>query len=208
MGVETIYKMIQESIETKINTGEMLLDDIQQAADMMVTSLLNDGKVLVGGNGPSAALGQILTNNLVNRYEIERPCLPALTLGCDLTILSSIANEKSFNEALAREVKALGNPQDLLFLLTSSGNPSNLVQAIQAAHEKDIPVIVLNGRDGGNISSILDVEDKELRVPSNSRARIHETHLMIIFCLCHLIDEQLFGATRYEETSSHDDTTP
>ncbi len=194
MSEESVYKLFQHSIEAKMDAGEVLLPDIVEAAHMMVECLLDEGKILVCGNGPSAALGQILTNSLINRFERERPSLPCFTLGCDLTNVTAIANEKSFNEVFAKEIKALANDKDLLILLSSSGNSSNLLQAIQAAHDKDMKVIALNGRDGGNISSLLDVQDKELRVPSNSRGRIHEVHLLIIFCLCDLVDQQLFGS--------------
>ncbi len=193
MTEERLYKLFQQSVEAKMNAGEVLFPDILAAGDIMVDSLLNGGKILICGNGPSAALAQIFSNSLINRFERERPSLPAITLGCDLTNVTAIANEKSFNEVFGKEIKALGNENDVLIIFTSSGNPSNLVQAIQAAHEKNMHIIALNGRDGGNISSLLDVNDKELRVPSNSRGRIHEIHLLIIFCLCDLIDEQLFG---------------
>lgn len=194
MSEDSVYKLFQQSIEAKMDAGEILLPDIVEAANMMVECLLDEGKILVCGNGPSSALGQILTNSLINRFEIERPGLPCFTLGCDLTNVTAIANEKSFNEVFAKEIKALATDKDLLILLSSSGNSSNLLQAIQAAHDKDMKIIALNGRDGGNISSLLDVNDKELRVPSNSRGRIHEVHLLIIFCLCDLIDQQLFGS--------------
>jgi D-sedoheptulose 7-phosphate isomerase len=198
MSEARLYQLFQQSVEAKMNAGEVLFPDIIHAAQMMVECLLHEGKLLVCGNGPSAALAQILSNSLINRFERERPSLPAFTLGCDLTNVTSIANEKSFNEVFAKEVKALGNAGDILIILSSSGNPSNLVQAIQAAHEKNMPIITLNGRNGGNISSLLDVNDKEIRVPSNSRGRIHEIHLLIIFCLCDLIDEQLFGPNNHE----------
>jgi len=193
MTEERLYRIFQQSVEAKMSAGEVLFPEIIIVGNMMVECLLNGGKILVCGNGPSAALAQILSNNLINRFERERPSLPSITLGCDLTNVTSVANEKSFNEVFAKEVKALGNESDILLMLSSSGNPSNLVQAIQAAHEKNMAVIALNGRDGGNISSLLDSTDKELRVPSNSRGRIHEIHLLIIFCLCDFIDEQLFG---------------
>lgn len=193
MTEERLYRIFQQSVEAKMSAGEVLFPEIIIVGNMMVECLLNGGKILVCGNGPSAALAQILSNNLINRFERERPSLPSITLGCDLTNVTSVANEKSFNEVFAKEIKALGNENDILIMLSSSGNPSNLVQAIQAAHEKNMAVIALNGRDGGNISSLLDSTDKELRVPSNSRGRIHEIHLLIIFCLCDFIDEQLFG---------------
>jgi D-sedoheptulose 7-phosphate isomerase len=194
MSEERLYKLFQQSIEAKMDAGEALFPDIIEAGQMMVECLLNEGKILLCGNGPSAALAQILTNNLINRFERERPSLPCFTLGCDLTNVTAIANETSFNEIFAKEIKALGSDRDILIILSSSGNSSNLLQAIQAAHEKSMCVIALNGRDGGNISSLLDVNDKELRVPSNSRGRIHEVHLLIIFCLCDYIDQELFGS--------------
>lgn len=193
MSQEAVYKIFQQSIEAKMDAAEVLFPDIVEAADMIVDCLLNGGKILVCGNGLSAAIGQILTNNLVNRFERDRPGLPAISLGCNLTSVTSIANEKNFNEVFAREIKTLGSNKDLLIVLTCSGNPSNLIQAVQVANEKNMQSITLNASDGGNISSLLDLNSKEIRVPSSSAARIHEIHLLIIFCLCHLIDDQLFG---------------
>ncbi|MFT5421795.1 MAG: D-sedoheptulose 7-phosphate isomerase [Candidatus Endobugula sp.] len=190
---ERIYKIFQRSVEAKIQASEQLLPHIVEASGTMVNCLLNGGKILVCGNGPSAALAQLFTNNLINRFERERPSLPAITLGCDLTNVTSIAYESNFNEIFAKEIRALGNKGDTLVILSSSGNPSNLLQAIQTAHEKDMLVITLSGRDGGNLSALLDTNDKEILVPVDSRSRIHELHLLILFCLCDLIDEQLFG---------------
>ena len=190
---ERTYKIFQRSIEAKMQTGEALLPYIVEASHMLVQCLLNEGKILVCGNGPSAALAQLFSNNLINRFERERPSLPSITLGCDLTNVTSIAYESNFNEIFAKEIRALGQSGDILVILSSSGKPSNLLQAIQAAHERNMNVITLSGRDGGNLSSLLDVNDRELLVPVDSRARIHEIHLLILFCLCDLIDEQLFG---------------
>jgi len=190
---ERIYNIFQRSVEAKIQSSEQILPHIVEASGKIVNCLLNGNKLLVCGNGPSAALAQLFTNNLINRFERERPSLPAIALGCDLTNVTSIAFESNFNEIFAKEVRALGNSGDVLVILSSSGNPANLLQAIQAAHEKNMTVVTLSGRDGGNLSSLLDVNDNEILVPIDSRARIHEIHLLILFCLCDLIDEQLFG---------------
>jgi D-sedoheptulose 7-phosphate isomerase len=190
---ERIYKIFQKSVDAKKQSSEQILPYIVDASGAIVNSLLNGGKILVCGNGPSAALAQLFTNNLINRFERERPSLPAIALGCDLTNVTSIAYESSFNEIFAKEIRALGNQGDTLVILSSSGNPSNLIQAIQAAHEKGMHVVTLSGRSGGNLSALLDVNDHEILVPSDSRSRIHELHLLILFCLCDLIDEQLFG---------------
>lgn len=192
---ERIYKIFQSSVDAKIQCSEQLLPHIVDASTTLVESLLNGNKLLICGNGPSAALAQLFTNNLINRFERERPSLPAITLGCDLTNVTSIAYESSFNEIFAKEIRALGNEGDVLVILSSSGNPSNLLQAIQAAHERGMRVVTLSGRSGGNLSALLDTDDKELLVPIDSRSRIHEIHLLILFCLCDLIDEQLFGST-------------
>jgi len=192
---ERIYNIFQSSVDAKIQCSEQLLPHIVNASTMLVECLLNGNKLLICGNGPSAALAQLFTNNLINRFERERPSLPAITLGCDLTNVTSIAYESSFNEIFAKEIRALGNKGDVLVILSSSGNPSNLLQAIQAAHERDMRVVTLSGRNGGNLSSLLGNDDKELLVPIDSRSRIHEIHLLILFCLCDLIDEQLFGST-------------
>jgi len=192
---ERIYKIFQSSVDATIQCSEQLLPQIVNASALLVECLLNGNKLLICGNGPSAALAQLFTNNLINRFERERPSLPAITLGCDLTNVTSIAYESSFNEIFAKEIRALGNTGDVLVILSSSGNPSNLLQAIQAAHERGMRVVTLSGRDGGNLSALLDNEDKELLVPVDSRSRIHEIHLLILFCLCDLIDEQLFGST-------------
>jgi D-sedoheptulose 7-phosphate isomerase len=192
---ERIYKIFQRSVEAKIQASEQLLPLIVDASKKIVHSLLNDGKILTCGNGPSAALAQLFTSNLINRFERERPSLPAMTLGCDSTNVTAIAYESNFNQIFSKEIKTLGNEHDILIILSSSGDPSNLLQAIQAAHERNMGIILLSGPDRGNLSSLLDINDKEIIVPIDSRSRIHEVHLLIIFCLCDLIDEQLFGSS-------------
>lgn len=190
---QRIITLFHESIEAKMQAGEYLAPLICEASEILVHCLLNEGKILTAGNGVSAANAQTLSANLCNRFERERPSLPAMTLGADFTTQTSIANDYSFNEIFAKQVRALGQPGDCLVLITTSGNPSNLVQAVAAAHEREMNVIALSGRDGGNIASVLDAHDLELRVPVDARTRLHEIHLLSIFCLCDLIDQQLFG---------------
>ena len=113
---ERVYSLFQRSIEAKMQAGEVLLPHIAATADKIVQVLMNEGKILVCGNGPSAALAQLFTNNLIHRFERERPSLPAFALGCDLTNVTSIANESSFNEVFSREIRALGNTGDVLVL--------------------------------------------------------------------------------------------
>jgi D-sedoheptulose 7-phosphate isomerase len=191
---QRVINLFHESIEAKMQAGEYLAPLLAEASEIVVHSLLNGGKVLTLGNGTSSANAQILTTNLLNRFERERPGLPAISLSVDFSVQTAIANDFSLNEIFSKQIRALGNPGDVLVIISTSGNPSNLIQAVASAHERDINLIVLSGRDGGNISSLLDSNDLEIRVPIDSRARIHEIHLLSIFCLCDLIDQQLFGS--------------
>ncbi|MBU3070985.1 SIS domain-containing protein [Aestuariicella sp. G3-2] len=190
---QRIITLFHESIEAKMQAGEYLAPLLCEASDILVHCLLNEGKILTAGNGISAANAQVLSSCLSNHFERERPSLPAMTLGTDFTTQTSIAHDYSYNDIFAKQVRALGQPGDCLVLITTSGNPNNLVQAVAAAHERDMNVIAFSGRDGGNIASVLDANDLELRVPVNSHTRLHEIHLLSIFCLCDLIDQQLFG---------------
>lgn len=191
---QRIITLFHESIEAKMQAGEYLAPLLCEASDILVHCLLNEGKILTAGNGISAANAQVLSACLSNHFERERPGLPAITLGADLTTQTSIAHDYSYNDIFARQVRALGQPGDCLVIITTNGNASNLVQAVAAAHEREMNVIAFSGRDGGNIASVLDANDLELRVPVHSHIRLHEIHLLSIFCLCDLIDQQLFGA--------------
>ncbi len=190
---QRVITLFHESIEAKMQAGEELAPRIAGASQAMVDALLNEKKILTCGNGISAALAQTLTASLINRFEQERPSLPAIHLGSDVTSQTAIARDYSFNEIYAKQVRALGNSGDILVVITSDGNPSNLLQAISAAHDKEIRVIALTGRDGGDTAALLDTHDIELRAPLVAKPRIHEVHLLTIFCLCDLIDQQLFG---------------
>ncbi|MYM64674.1 SIS domain-containing protein [Pseudomaricurvus sp. HS19] len=190
---QRIITLFHESIEAKMQAGEYLAPLLCEASEMLVHCLVNEGRILVAGNGISAANAQILSASLCNRFERERPGLPAMTLGMDVTTQTAIACDISFNEIYARQVRALGHPGDVLVLISTTGNPNNLVQAVAAAHERDMNVIALAGPDGGNMASVLDAHDLELRVPVYDTVRLHEIHLLSIFCLCDLVDQQLFG---------------
>lgn len=183
-----------QSIETKMQAGELLTPLIARASEVIVGSLLNEGKVLVAGNGCSAAVGQIFVASLVNRLKQERPSLPAMNIASDSATLTAIANDFSYNDIFAKQIRALGNAGDVLLMITSSGNSSNLVQAIAAAHDRQVTVVAMTGSDGGDLATLLDANDMELRVPSDSAVHVHEVHMLTVFCLCDLIDFQLFGA--------------
>ena len=190
---QRVITLFHESIEAKMHAGEQLAPLIAAASQMMVQALLSERKILTCGNGISAAQAQIFTAALINRFEQERPSLPALNLGADFTSQTAIASDYSYNDIFAKQIRALGQEGDILLLLTSSGSPSNLLQAISAAHDKNMQVIALTGGDGGDVAALLDSHDLELRAPLLAKPRIHEVHLLSLFCLCDLIDQQLFG---------------
>lgn len=192
---ERIYQHFTDSIQTKHDAVELLAPHIETAAQTIVQSLLNSNKVLSCGNGGSAGDAQHFSSEMLNRFERERPSLPAIALSTDTSTITSIANDYSYNEIFSKQIRALGQAGDILLAYTTSGNSGNIIEAIKAAHDRDMTVITVTGKDGGQLSSLslLNDQDIELRVPSNSTARIQETHLLITHCLCDLIDYQLFG---------------
>lgn len=190
---ERIVDHFHSSIETKTLAIQENTPDIELASEVMVQSLLNGGKILTCGNGGSAGDAQHFSSELLNRFERERPSLPAMALTTDSSTITSIANDYSYNEIFSKQIRALGNDGDVLLAISTSGNSANVVQAIQAAHERGMQVVALTGKDGGDMAALLLPEDVEVRVPSVVTARIQEVHLVVIHCLCDLIDFQLFG---------------
>lgn len=188
-----IKHIFNDSIETKRQALASVTPQIAAAAESLIGCLLNEGKILVCGNGGSAADAQHFASELLNRFEMERPGLPALTLTTDASTLTSIANDYQFADIFAKQIRALGQPGDRLIAISTSGQSGNIINAVRAAHERDMSVIVLSGRDGGPLAATLRDNDIEIRVPAQSTARIQEVHIVIIHCLCDLIDRQLLG---------------
>ncbi|MEX2480116.1 MAG: phosphoheptose isomerase [Gammaproteobacteria bacterium] len=190
---ERIKGIFQQSIAVKAQCAEQLSDTIASAGTAIAESLLNNGKVLSCGNGGSAGDAQHFSSEMLNRFERERPGLPAMALTTDASTITSIANDYQFADIFAKQVRALGNPGDVLLAFTTSGNSHNILNAMDAAHDKNMRVILVTGRDGGAASRSLIQTDIELRVPSDSTARIQESHITIVHCLCDLVDEHLLG---------------
>jgi len=183
----------RQHLETVSTVSSELAPLIMQAANCMLTALLSDRKVLACGNGGSAADAQHFSSELLNRFELERPGLPAIALTTDSSTLTSIANDYHYEEIFSKQVRALGKPGDVLLAISTSGNSANVIRAIDAAHERDMVVVALNGRDGGEISGLLNEKDVDLLVRGPSTARVQEVHIIVIHCLCDLIDHQLLG---------------
>ncbi len=167
---------------------------IEFASRRLVDCLLNDGKVLTCGNGGSAGDAQHFSSEMINRFERERPALPAIALTTDSSTLTSIANDYHFDVVFAKQIRALGHSGDILLVYSTSGNSNNIIKAAKVAHEKDMHIIALTGKDGGKLQEVLNETDIEIRIPSESTARIQEVHLLITHCLCDLVDQQLFGS--------------
>lgn len=193
--IERIKAHFTESIQTKIEAAETLPESIAQAANMMVEALINGNKILSCGNGGSAGDAQHFSSELLNRYERERPSLPAMALTTDTSTLTSIANDYSYDEVFSKQVRALGQPGDVLLAISTSGNSKNVINAMQAALSRDMTIVALTGKDGGEMAVFLGANDVEIRVPSNRTARIQEVHLLAIHNLCDCIDETLFPQT-------------
>ncbi|HED35220.1 MAG TPA: SIS domain-containing protein [Gammaproteobacteria bacterium] len=192
--IEIIEHNFSESTSTKQRTLEKAKNAIALAGQLMTHGLLSGGKILTCGNGGSAGEAQLFSSKMLNRFQMERPGLPAIALSTDTSILTSIANDYSYDQIFSRQIAALGQPEDILLLITTSGNSGNLVSAVDTAHERQMKIIALTGQSGGEVSARLHHDDIEIRVDSDSPIRIQETHLLIIHCLGDLVDAQLIGA--------------
>ncbi|CAH9019339.1 phosphoheptose isomerase [Candidatus Nitrosacidococcus sp. I8] len=183
-----ITKHFFDSAQLKLTAAEVLAPKIEQASQLLLAGFQSNYKVLSCGNGGSAADAQHFSSELINRFERERRGLPALALTTDSSALTSIANDFSYEDIFARQIEALGYSGDILFAISTTGNSPNIINGIKAAHRKSMTIIALTGYDGGKIPALLNKMDLELRVPAYNTARIQEVHLLIIHCLCDLID--------------------
>lgn len=190
---DRVLELFDASIDAKLQARASLPAAIALAGEAMVQCLLSDGKILSCGNGGSAGDAQHFSSEMLNRFERERPALPAIALTTDSSTITSIANDYSYNEIFSKQIRALGHAGDILLAVTTSGNSANIVQAVQAAHDRNMKVVAMTGKDGGDVARLLHPEDIEIRVPATSTARIQEVHLLVIHSLCDLIDGQLFG---------------
>ena len=182
-----------DSAQTKRDAAELLAAPIAHAAEMMVASLVGNGKILACGNGGSAADAQHFAAELVGRFEVERQGLAAIALTTDSSIMTAVANDYGYNAVFEKQVRALGQAGDVLLAISTSGNSSSVIEAIRAAHDNDLHVVALTGKGGGDIGQILRDSDVHICVPSDRTARIQEVHLLAIHCLCDGIDCLLLG---------------
>lgn len=191
---ERIVHQLHNSMEVNAFTIEQYTPLIAHASELLLHCLVSENKILCCGNGASSALGQFFTTLLMNRFKYERPGLPAINLNSDGSTLSAICEDSGFVDALAKQIHALGQPGDILLLMTPHGRSSSLIQAIQAAHNRDMTVIALNGGDGGDITALLSPDEIEICVPSDDHNLVHHAQLLVLYTLGDLIDHQLFGS--------------
>lgn len=191
--VTRVREHFAESIATKQAAVDVISESIAAAGELMGQALLNDGKILSCGNGGSAGDAQHFSSELLNRFERERPGLPAMALTTDSSTITSISNDYAYEEIFSKQIRALGKPEDILLGISTSGNSENVCRAIAAAHERGMKVVALSGRNGGRMAELFEEGDVEIRVPATRTARIQEVHLVIIHALCDLIDTALLG---------------
>ncbi len=193
MNRQLILDHFNESAELKIQAAAQLAHPIADAVDLMFGALSNGNRILACGNGGSAADCQHFAAELVGRFERERLPLPALSLATDSSILTAVGNDYGFNDIFAKQVQAFGQAGDVLLAISTSGNSGNVIAAIDAALERDMRVVALTGKDGGQIGRMLTDADVHICVPHERTARIQEVHLLVVHCLCDGIDVALFG---------------
>jgi len=184
-----ISNFISESIETKKQILENNIEQISLICKEIIKTYNSNGKILICGNGGSAADSQHFAAELVGRYKLERKALPAIALTTDTSILTAIGNDYGYNDVFKRQVEALANENDILFTISTSGNSENIIEAINLAKTKNIKVISLLGKGGGKIK---EMSDLSLIVPSNNTPRIQESHIMIIHIICEILENTLF----------------
>ncbi|WP_108647485.1 phosphoheptose isomerase [Polynucleobacter rarus] len=183
----------EDSIATKQKSKDVLAVDLARAIELMFQCVNAGAKILACGNGGSAADAQHFAAELVGRFERERKELGAIALTTDSSILTAVGNDYGYDEIFSKQVSALGKAGDILLAISTSGNSKNVIKAIEVAKSKGIAVIALTGKDGGAMGKMIGAGDIHLCVPADRTARIQETHLLILHCLCDGIDYLLLG---------------
>lgn len=186
--IKRVSNHFQSSISVKSAALSVLKQPITHASQIIFSALQQGHTLYACGNGGSAADSQHFVAELVNRFEIERAPLAAVSLTTDTSVLTAISNDYAYDLIFAKQVQALGHQGDILVVISTSGNSASIIEAVKSAQEKQMIVVALSGNTGGNLSRLLRPQDIEIRVPSNSTARIQETHILAIHCICDALD--------------------
>jgi D-sedoheptulose 7-phosphate isomerase len=190
---QRIEQQFIDSADLKYQSAQTLSKPIAAAVGALLMCVTGGGKVMACGNGGSAADAQHFAAEFVGRFERERPELGAIALSTDSSIMTAIANDYHFDQIFSKQVRALGQPGDVLLAISTSGNSRNVLAAIESAHERDLIVVALTGKGGGKIAQVLRETDVHICVPHERTARIQEVHLLVLHCLCDGVDSQLLG---------------
>ncbi len=193
--VNYIRQHTERSLAAVSRAIESLDEDIARGARMMIDCLEREGRILVCGNGGSAADALHFSAELLNRYRDDRRPLPCIALNADVATLTAIANDYHYDQVFAKQVVALARPGDILLAITTSGNSGNVVSAIDAARAREATTVLLTGRGGGECASRCGANDLVLCVPNDTTAHIQEAHGLIIHCLCALIEQRFLAGT-------------
>jgi len=184
-----LLAIVEESARLKREFFESKADSVLEAGRMLVSALSSGKKVLAFGNGGSAADSQHFAAELVNRFRLDRPALPAIALTTDTSILTSIANDSDYKSVFSRQVEALGTPGDVAVAISTSGGSPNVLKAVEVARAGGLETLGLAGRDGGKLAKSVDLC---LTVPHRETARIQEVHALLIHLFCEMIDDALY----------------
>jgi D-sedoheptulose 7-phosphate isomerase len=188
---ERIKQQLKDSLELKKKLMESvtLAVEIEKTTAVIIDSLRKGHKIMFAGNGGSAADAQHLAAELVNKFNFDRPALPALALTTDTSVITSVGNDSSFNQVFARQIQALGNDGDIFIAISTSGNSHNLIEALKAAKQKKILTVGLTGASGGLMKDLCDIL---ILVPSDNTPRIQEAQILIGHIICSIVEEELF----------------
>lgn len=187
---QMIRRSLAESTEVQTRLLEECMTEIARIADLLVDTFRSDGKVVLFGNGGSAADAQHVAAELVNRLQADRDALPAIALTCNTSILTSVSNDIGFEQVFARQVKALVQEGDIAVGISTSGNSPNVLAGVRAAAERGATTLGFTGQDGGELKALTDIC---LCVPSNSTPRIQEAHIAVWHAICAVVERKLFG---------------
>lgn len=191
--VNTLFvENFKQSIEAKQKALTTLENPVVNAVNILVTAFKNGNKLLICGNGGSAADSQHFAAEFTGRYEMERKPLAAIALTTDTSAITAIGNDYSFDVIFSKQVEALAKSGDVLFAISTSGNSGNVIKAIEVAQQKGLTIIALTGKDGGKIDKMLKTHDVNICAPANRTARIQEIHLLVLHTLCDAVDNILF----------------
>jgi D-sedoheptulose 7-phosphate isomerase len=183
----------EEGIELRRRMADTMPREIARAGSALAEALQSGRKALACGNGGSAADSQHFAAEIVGRFERERPGMPAIALTVDTSAITAIANDYDFDRVFSRQVEALGQAGDVLLAISTSGNSKNVMEAVKAAQSKGMVVIALTGRDGGAMARMLSPRDFHLNVAHPRTMRVQEIHLLVVHCLCEVVDNLIHG---------------